>query len=127
MFFCFFFTHQRIQLVPPANKQSPVDAERGEDRDVVGFEDDFLYSKNKRNQSRMKHWNAAAAAAVLPPPLTSCWTKADQEQVLCRTQLVTHGSNHFPDGGGHGDADGGVGVVIAVDFKQDWRLEGGGC
>lgn len=65
----------------------------------------------------------AAAAA----PLTSCRTEADQEQVLCRSQLVGHGSNDFPDGGGHRDADGGVGVVTAVDFKQDCRLEGGGC
>lgn len=73
--------------------------------------------------SGTKHLNNAAAVAAPPPPppslLTSCRTEADQQQVLCRTQLVAHGGNDFPDGGGHGDADGGVGVVAAVDFEQD--------
>lgn len=66
--------------------------------------------------------------STVSPPLaapTSCRAEADQQQVLRGPQLLSQRADQLPDGGGHGGADGCVGVVAAVDFEQNWKHEPG--
>lgn len=70
----------------------------------------------------------SAASPPASPPVaapTSCRAEADQQQVLRGPQLLGQGADQLPDGGGHGGADGCVGVVAAVDFEQNWKHEPG--
>lgn len=49
-----FLTHQRIQLVPPADKESSIYAECRENGNVVGLEDDFLCSTGTQRKLMLK-------------------------------------------------------------------------
>lgn len=55
--------------------------------------------------------------------LTSSWAQVDQVQFLHRPQLISNSTDHLLDRSGHRDSDGGVRVVTAVDFEQNWRFE----
>lgn len=74
----------------------------------------------------VKAW-ALLLSGVSPPVAapTSCRAEADQQQVLRGPQLLGQRADQLPDGGGHGGADGCVGVVTAVDFEQNWKHEAG--
>lgn len=68
------------------------------------------------------HFSLRASLEAAP---TSCRAEADQQQVLRGPQLLGQRADQLPDGGGHGGADGCVGVVAAVDFEQNWEQEPG--
>lgn len=64
--------HQRIELIPPADKQASVDAERGENRHIIGLENDFLYKTKAYISAFLMQSAADIDLMQLKPVSTDC-------------------------------------------------------